>query len=145
MLTLVKALLRFIPKLAIVVSLLTRSLTTILPDSVIRLLIRVVMKSPPDGVVESTLSFLKSRNGVRQAMYIISIPKVIYRRLTYIVIDTWEPRKCKPSPLINGPTMYGALQQHGIRLPSSSFTLDVRIIGLRTGRGTRSSTSAGGR
>ncbi|KAL4784604.1 hypothetical protein BJX76DRAFT_213778 [Aspergillus varians] len=62
-------LLRFIPQLALVVSFLARILTAVLPNSILRAVIRYVMRSPPDAAVAATASFLKSRRGVRQALH----------------------------------------------------------------------------
>ncbi|KAJ5908280.1 hypothetical protein N7495_000962 [Penicillium taxi] len=58
-----------IPHLPIIVSLFARLLTFLLPVSVIRFLIRAVMgNSPPHGL-ETTIKFLKSPGGVRQALH----------------------------------------------------------------------------
>ncbi|KAL4806118.1 hypothetical protein BDV18DRAFT_138730 [Aspergillus unguis] len=63
-------LLRLIPQLALVVSFLARILTTLLPDPLLKALVRFVMQFPPETAVESTTSFLKSRRGVRQALHL---------------------------------------------------------------------------
>ncbi|BCS29818.1 bifunctional triacylglycerol lipase/ester hydrolase [Aspergillus puulaauensis] len=62
-------LLRFIPQLALVVSLFARLLTSILPNSIIRAAVRSVMQSPPETAVDATTAFLKSKRGVRQALH----------------------------------------------------------------------------
>ncbi|KAL6233865.1 hypothetical protein BDW75DRAFT_181947 [Aspergillus navahoensis] len=62
-------LLRIIPQLALVVSLFARVLTTILPDGLLRGLVRSVMRSPPEDAVDATTRFLKSRLGVREALH----------------------------------------------------------------------------
>ena len=65
----VQMLLYLIPRLALVASLVVKILTSFLPDVVLRFLVNVAMRSPPTEALETTLGFLKSRNGVRQAMY----------------------------------------------------------------------------
>ncbi|RMJ23634.1 hypothetical protein PHISP_05484 [Aspergillus sp. HF37] len=60
--------LSFIPHLALLASLLA-ALVTYLPDPILRFLVGTAMRSPPDEVVDTTLGFLKSRRGVRQAIY----------------------------------------------------------------------------
>ncbi|OJJ58266.1 hypothetical protein ASPSYDRAFT_153665 [Aspergillus sydowii CBS 593.65] len=62
-------LLRFIPQLALVVSLFARLLTSILPNYIIRAAVRSVMRSPPETAVDATTAFLKSKRGVRQALH----------------------------------------------------------------------------
>jgi pimeloyl-ACP methyl ester carboxylesterase len=67
-----QTLLSVIPRLALVVSFFARILTVLLPVSLLRSVIRVVMDDPPSHALETTCSFLKSRGGVRQALYVIS-------------------------------------------------------------------------
>ncbi|KAL4981166.1 hypothetical protein BDW66DRAFT_146920 [Aspergillus desertorum] len=62
-------LLRIIPQLALVVSLFARILTTILPDGLLRGLVRSIMQSPPECAVDATTRFLRSRWGVREALH----------------------------------------------------------------------------
>ncbi|KAL4737884.1 hypothetical protein BDV11DRAFT_146461 [Aspergillus similis] len=62
-------LLRIIPQLALMVSLFAWVLTTVLPDSLLRSLVRCVMRSPPEDAVDATTRFLKSRWGVREALH----------------------------------------------------------------------------
>ncbi|KAL1967697.1 hypothetical protein VTN77DRAFT_2954 [Rasamsonia byssochlamydoides] len=62
-------LLYFIPQLALVASLLAKFLTFLFPDVVLRSLIRPVIGFPPEDAVETTLAFLKSKRGVRQALH----------------------------------------------------------------------------
>ncbi|KAL4916791.1 hypothetical protein BDW62DRAFT_218427 [Aspergillus aurantiobrunneus] len=62
-------LLRLIPQLALVVSFFARILTAVLPNPIIRTLVKFVMRSPPDAAVDATVSFLKSKRGVRQALH----------------------------------------------------------------------------
>ncbi|KAJ9195938.1 hypothetical protein DTO166G4_6295 [Paecilomyces variotii] len=62
-------LLYFIPQLALVASLVVKVLAFVFPDWVLRSLVRLVMGNPPSSAVESTLSFLKSERGVRQALH----------------------------------------------------------------------------
>jgi hypothetical protein len=45
-------------------------LTTVLPDGLLRSLVRCVMRSPPEDAVDATTRFLKSRRGVREALYV---------------------------------------------------------------------------
>lgn len=66
--TISQTLLYFIPQLALVAGFFARLLTLFLPDAVLRFLIGAVMRSPPPEAIETTLAFLKSRNGVKQAM-----------------------------------------------------------------------------
>ncbi|CAG7926717.1 unnamed protein product [Penicillium olsonii] len=62
-------LLSIIPRLASVVSLFARLLTFLLPLSVLRSVVRVVMNGPPTHALDTTCLFLKSRGGVRQALH----------------------------------------------------------------------------
>ncbi|KAL4953082.1 hypothetical protein BDW69DRAFT_11470 [Aspergillus filifer] len=62
-------LLRMIPQLALVASLFVRLLTILFPDSLIRSLIRLVMRNPPKEALDATASFIKSKRGVRQALH----------------------------------------------------------------------------
>ncbi|GAD97388.1 conserved hypothetical protein [Paecilomyces variotii No. 5] len=62
-------LLYFIPQLALVASLVVKFLTFVFPDWAVRGLIRFVMGNPPSSALQSTLSFLKSERGVRQALH----------------------------------------------------------------------------
>ncbi|KAF3395747.1 Uncharacterized protein F1880_006710 [Penicillium rolfsii] len=62
-------LLSFIPHLAVVVSFFTRILTTLLPTTVLKALVRLVMQNPPPHALDTTISFLKSPGGVRQALH----------------------------------------------------------------------------
>ncbi|KAL4817092.1 hypothetical protein BDW67DRAFT_175025 [Aspergillus spinulosporus] len=62
-------LLRIIPQLALMVSLFAWVLTTVLPDGLLRSLVRCVMRSPPEEAVDATTRFLKSRWGVREALH----------------------------------------------------------------------------
>ncbi|KAL4938358.1 hypothetical protein BDV06DRAFT_57661 [Aspergillus oleicola] len=77
-------LLRLIPQLALVASLFVRLLTTLLPESFIRALIRAVMRSPPEEAVDATASFLKSRRGVRQALHMATDEMRVISR------DKWD-------------------------------------------------------
>lgn len=63
-----------IPQLALVVSILARLLTTLIPASTLYTLIRSFMKNPPLHALETTYTFLTSTNGVRQALYFSPIP-----------------------------------------------------------------------
>jgi pimeloyl-ACP methyl ester carboxylesterase len=63
-------LLYFIPQLALVVGLLARVLATLLPGALLRGLIKNVMGSPPDSAVGTTAAFIKSKRGVRQALFV---------------------------------------------------------------------------
>jgi Lipid-droplet associated hydrolase len=65
-----KQLLYFIPQLALIASMVAKFLTLLLPDAILCWLIQLVMGFPPQGAAEATLAFLKSRNGVRQALYV---------------------------------------------------------------------------
>ncbi|KAL2813806.1 hypothetical protein BDW59DRAFT_176621 [Aspergillus cavernicola] len=62
-------LLRIIPQLAIIVSFFAWILTMVLPNPILRAVVRFVMRSPPETAVDATSSFLKSRRGVRQALH----------------------------------------------------------------------------
>ncbi|KAF7585551.1 hypothetical protein BBP40_010707 [Aspergillus hancockii] len=61
--------LSFIPQLAVVVGVLVRVLTTLIPGAVLRSLIKFYMGSPPDSMVDTTAVFLKSGHGVQQALH----------------------------------------------------------------------------
>ncbi|KAI2672733.1 hypothetical protein CBS147325_4239 [Penicillium roqueforti] len=62
-------LLSIIPRLAVVVSLFVRLLTFLLPTSLLRYVVRLVMNDPPAHALDATCAFLKSRGGVRQALH----------------------------------------------------------------------------
>ncbi|KAJ6185917.1 hypothetical protein N7519_007218 [Penicillium mononematosum] len=62
-------LLSIIPRLAVVVSFFARLLTFLLPASLLRSVIRLVMNDPPVHALDTTCAFLKSRGGVRQALH----------------------------------------------------------------------------
>ncbi|KAI9929888.1 hypothetical protein ASPWEDRAFT_99651 [Aspergillus wentii DTO 134E9] len=76
-------LLSFIPKLALVVGILVRILTMFLPDFILRACINLVMSSPPKDAVDSTLAFIKSKRGVRQALHMAR------DEMTTISADKW--------------------------------------------------------
>ncbi|KAI9372526.1 hypothetical protein BJX61DRAFT_439268 [Aspergillus egyptiacus] len=77
-------LLSIIPQLALVISLFARFLTALLPESMLRSLVRFAMRSPPDPAVEATASFLKSRKGVRQALHMAA------DEMRTITADKWS-------------------------------------------------------
>ncbi|KAJ5417138.1 uncharacterized protein N7487_000688 [Penicillium crustosum] len=62
-------LLSIIPRLAVVVSFFARLLTFLLPASLLRSVVRLVMGDPPVHALDATCAFLKSRGGVRQALH----------------------------------------------------------------------------
>ncbi|KAL2835509.1 hypothetical protein BJY01DRAFT_223578 [Aspergillus pseudoustus] len=62
-------LLRLIPRLALVVSIFARILTTLLPSSILTAIVNLVMKGPPREAAAATCSFLRSKRGVRQALH----------------------------------------------------------------------------
>ncbi|CAI7603430.1 unnamed protein product [Penicillium palitans] len=62
-------LLSIIPRLAVVVSFFARLLTFLLPTSLLRSVVRLVMGDPPIHALDATCAFLKSRGGVRQALH----------------------------------------------------------------------------
>ncbi|KAJ5573502.1 uncharacterized protein N7459_007929 [Penicillium hispanicum] len=62
-------LLSLIPRLALVVGFFARLLTLLLPTSILRSLVRFVMKNPPTHALNTTLAFLRSRDGVKQALH----------------------------------------------------------------------------
>ncbi|KAJ5955112.1 hypothetical protein N7501_009391 [Penicillium viridicatum] len=62
-------LLSIIPRLAVVVSFFARLLTFLLPVSLLRSVVRLVMGDPPVHALDATCAFLKSRGGVRQALH----------------------------------------------------------------------------
>ncbi|OQE21492.1 hypothetical protein PENFLA_c014G01725 [Penicillium flavigenum] len=62
-------LLSIIPRLAVVVSLFARLFTFLLPASLLRSVVRLVMNDPPVHALDTTCAFLKSRGGVRQALH----------------------------------------------------------------------------
>ncbi|OJI88974.1 hypothetical protein ASPTUDRAFT_49896 [Aspergillus tubingensis CBS 134.48] len=63
-------LLSLIPHLALIVSIFARILTTLLPDFALRALVKLFMADPPSQAVDTTCAFLKSKRGVRQALYV---------------------------------------------------------------------------
>ncbi|RAL14199.1 bifunctional triacylglycerol lipase/ester hydrolase [Aspergillus homomorphus CBS 101889] len=62
-------LLSFLPHLALIASFFARALTTLLPGFLLRGLVALVMGSPPQEAVDTTVAFLRSRRGVRQALH----------------------------------------------------------------------------
>ncbi|KAL4870382.1 hypothetical protein BDV12DRAFT_61290 [Aspergillus spectabilis] len=77
-------LLSLIPNLALVISLLARVLTTLLPNSILRAIIGLVMNSPPAEALNATFAFLKSKRGVRQALYMAT------DEMRTITTDKWS-------------------------------------------------------
>ncbi|KAL2861117.1 bifunctional triacylglycerol lipase/ester hydrolase [Aspergillus lucknowensis] len=77
-------LLRIIPQLALVVSVLARILTSLLSTPILRTLVRFVMSSPPPEAVDATVSFLRSRRGVRQALHMAA------DEMRTITTDKWS-------------------------------------------------------
>ncbi|EEH37271.2 hypothetical protein PAAG_07827 [Paracoccidioides lutzii Pb01] len=59
----------YMPYLALLASLLVKLLVYILPESVLRSIVAVVMVSPPEDAIDITIAFLKSRQGVEQAIH----------------------------------------------------------------------------
>ncbi|KOS37685.1 hypothetical protein ACN38_g11508 [Penicillium nordicum] len=62
-------LLSIIPRLAVMVSFFARLLTFLLPSSLLRSVVRLVMGDPPVHALDATCAFLKSPGGVRQALH----------------------------------------------------------------------------
>ncbi|EPS34691.1 hypothetical protein PDE_09655 [Penicillium oxalicum 114-2] len=62
-------LLSIIPHFAMVIGFLASVLSTILPTRALQTLVKLVMANPPKHALETTTSFLKSRQGVRQALH----------------------------------------------------------------------------
>ncbi|KAJ6110701.1 hypothetical protein N7486_002936 [Penicillium sp. IBT 16267x] len=62
-------LLSFLPQLALLVGFFARILTSVLPSSTLKAVVRSVMKDPPAHGLETTFEFLKSSGGVRQALH----------------------------------------------------------------------------
>ncbi|KAL2220065.1 hypothetical protein M432DRAFT_652993 [Thermoascus aurantiacus ATCC 26904] len=77
-------LLYLIPELARVTGLLAKALTWALPAAVLRSLVRLVMGFPPENAVETTLAFLGSRRGVRQALHMAA------DEMREITADRWS-------------------------------------------------------
>ena len=64
----IQTLLSIIPQLALVVSFFARLLTTLLPTTALKALVKLVMHHPPPHALDTTTSFLQSPRGVRQAL-----------------------------------------------------------------------------
>ncbi|KAJ5089143.1 hypothetical protein N7532_007827 [Penicillium argentinense] len=77
-------LLSMIPQLALVVSIFARVLTLILPDAILKSVIRLVMKNPPPHALDTTFTFLKSPGGVRQALHMAA------DEMRTITTDKWS-------------------------------------------------------
>ncbi|KAL4792373.1 hypothetical protein BDV19DRAFT_254971 [Aspergillus venezuelensis] len=77
-------LLRIIPHLALVASLFVKLLTALLPDSLTRTLIRLVMRNPPEDALDATASFIQSKRGVRQALHMAT------DEMRVISADKWD-------------------------------------------------------
>lgn len=84
-------LLSFIPHLALIASYLATALTLLVPDTLLWYLVKGFMNSPPDAVVDITVGFLKSRYGVRQAMYVFLHP---FKPYTYKYMYHWSMITC---------------------------------------------------
>ncbi|KAJ5919701.1 hypothetical protein N7454_009536 [Penicillium verhagenii] len=70
--------------LAFVVAFFARILTSLLPSSALKLVVRTVMKNPPAHALDTTVAFLKSSGGVRQALYVdfgLGVPRDFWRDL----------------------------------------------------------------
>ncbi|GFF33912.1 hypothetical protein IFM58399_03701 [Aspergillus lentulus] len=77
-------LLYFIPQLALVVGFLVRVLAMLLPGALLRGVIKNVMGSPPDSVVETTAAFIRSKRGVTQALHMAT------DEMRTITSDKWD-------------------------------------------------------
>ncbi|CAI7667411.1 unnamed protein product [Penicillium viridicatum] len=77
-------LLSIIPRLAVVVSFFARLLTFLLPVSLLRSVVRLVMSDPPVHALDATCAFLKSRGGVRQALHMAA------DEMRIITSDKWS-------------------------------------------------------
>lgn len=64
----IQTLLSIIPQLALVVSFFARLLTTLVPSTALKALVKLVMHNPPPHALDTTTAFLKSPRGVRQAL-----------------------------------------------------------------------------
>ncbi|RJE18970.1 hypothetical protein PHISCL_08692 [Aspergillus sclerotialis] len=62
-------LLSLVPHLALIASFFATIFTVLLPDPILRYLIKGLMGSLPDEVLDTTLAFLKSKQGVKQAIH----------------------------------------------------------------------------
>ncbi|KAJ5637178.1 hypothetical protein N7490_007057 [Penicillium lividum] len=62
-------LLSFIPQLAVLVAFFARLLTSVLPFSTLKSVVKCVMNDPPVHGLETTVEFLRSPGGVRQALH----------------------------------------------------------------------------
>ncbi|EEP79388.1 predicted protein [Uncinocarpus reesii 1704] len=60
----------YIPYLDILTSLAMKGLMSATPAPVLRRWVRHVMKDPPDDALDTTIAFLKSRTGIRQALHL---------------------------------------------------------------------------
>ncbi|KAJ5649384.1 uncharacterized protein N7484_003107 [Penicillium longicatenatum] len=89
-------LLSFLPHLALIVSFFARILTSVLPSSTLKSVVRSVMKDPPAHGLETTLAFLKSSGGVRQALHMAA------HEMRTITSDKWTDDVwgvgCGPEP-----------------------------------------------
>ncbi|KAJ5197006.1 hypothetical protein N7449_007485 [Penicillium cf. viridicatum] len=77
-------LLSIIPRLAVVVSFFARLLTFLLPTSLLRSVVRLVIGDPPVHALDATCAFLKSRGGVRQALHMAA------DEMRIITSDKWS-------------------------------------------------------
>ncbi|KAL2000394.1 hypothetical protein VTN02DRAFT_3188 [Thermoascus thermophilus] len=77
-------LLYLVPQLALVASLLAKALTWALPTAILRSVIRLVMGFPPEDAVDTTLAFLRSKRGVRQALHMAA------DEMREITADQWS-------------------------------------------------------
>jgi pimeloyl-ACP methyl ester carboxylesterase len=152
-LTVYQRILSFIPQLALLASLLAALITSLLPYPILRFLVGAAMGSPPGEVADTTVAFLKSKRGVRQAMYVPSpgslCSSAAHRSANKPPV-TWARTKCKPSRPTNGRTTSGASEPGQMRLQRSlrrgwSSISGRMTTGLRSRRETRLWHSAGGR
>ncbi|KAF2715148.1 hypothetical protein K504DRAFT_457316 [Pleomassaria siparia CBS 279.74] len=72
-----------LPAFPLLVSLLAKALTLLVPTSLLGLLIRIFMNFPPDAA-NVTASFVKSKHGVRQALY------MTHDEMLTITDDVWD-------------------------------------------------------
>ncbi|KAL1953821.1 hypothetical protein VTO42DRAFT_2116 [Malbranchea cinnamomea] len=77
-------LLNVIPYLDIVTGVIARTLTSVLPDSVLRQVVATVMRHPREDAINTTMAFLKSKCGVRQAIHMAA------DEMRNITVDKWN-------------------------------------------------------
>jgi pimeloyl-ACP methyl ester carboxylesterase len=119
---------------AFTASMLVKTLMVFVPRAVLEFLIRSVMGFP-EGAARVTAAFVKSRWGVRQALYVICFGCLWIWEKTdvWCVVDIWPVMRCSLLRAIDGMRKFGVLHSRlstFIRGRLYDFCLRSTIIGM---------------